>query len=427
MRTIQVYGVSNDLIKTYIERPEVDKLFIDGLVKNKHIIIYGASKQGKTSLTNKHLSEDKYIKVNCSPTSTTLDIYNSIVRQLDVVILDTREKTYTVGGETKVGFLAKIKIPFFSQGEASTEVSGKGEIGRTKSYKTIDYNLSLAQDLSELLKETNYKNRIILENFHYLSEDVQKQLSIDLRIFEDYNILFIILGIWRERNRLAQFNGDLQDRVIEIPVEPWKKEDLMKIVEVGFPLLNVSFESQVDYIINSCFDSVGVFQEICKEACLAAGIEETVEYTYEITKKDVDYAIEKKLQDYASRHNRCLEAFIEQRAKSSQETPLYIPYYFVNILLNEDFESITDGLKRRFLQDKIKEIHHRPDDVRASDMGYFLKNLVTSQINKNISPPLFDFDNSTNSVKIIDSTFYFFLKNSDRAEILENIMPPEGV
>lgn len=427
MRTIQVYGVSNDLIKTYIERPEVDKLFVDGLQKNKHIIIYGASKQGKTSLTNKHLSEDKYIKVNCSPTSTTLDIYNSIVRQLDVEILDTKEKTYTVGGETKVGFLAKIKIPFISEGEASTEITGKGEISRTNSFKTIDYNLSLAQDLSELLKEINFKNRIILENFHYLSEEIQRQLAIDLRIFEDYNILFIILGIWRERNRLAQFNGDLQDRVIEIPVEPWKKEDLKRIVEVGFPLLKVSFDSQIEYIIDSCFDSVGVFQEICKESCIAAGIEESVEFTYEISKNDVDKAIEKKLQDYSSRHNRCLESFIEQKAKSSQETPLYIPYYFVNILLNENFESIIEGLKRRYLQDKIKEIHHRPDDVRASDMGYFLRNLVTSQVNKNISPPLFDFDNSTNSVKIIDSTFYFFLKNSDRKEILENIITPEGI
>ena len=58
MRTIDVYGVSNSLIKTYIERPNVDNLFNSGLVKNKHIIIYGASKQGKTSLTNKHLKEN---------------------------------------------------------------------------------------------------------------------------------------------------------------------------------------------------------------------------------------------------------------------------------------------------------------------------------------------------------------------------------
>ena len=76
--TNQVYGVSNDLIDTYIERAKVDYAFTVGLEKNKHIIVYGASKQGKTSLTNKHLTEHQYVKVNCSPTSTiTHRIYNS--------------------------------------------------------------------------------------------------------------------------------------------------------------------------------------------------------------------------------------------------------------------------------------------------------------------------------------------------------------
>jgi len=39
--TNQVCGVSNEVIDTYIERPKVDKLFTEGLQKNKHIIIYG--------------------------------------------------------------------------------------------------------------------------------------------------------------------------------------------------------------------------------------------------------------------------------------------------------------------------------------------------------------------------------------------------
>ncbi|MDR0333596.1 MAG: hypothetical protein LBI15_09050 [Dysgonamonadaceae bacterium] len=79
------------------------------------------------------------------------------------------------------------------------------------------------------------------------------------------------------------------------------------------------------------------------------------------------------------------------------------------------------------MQDKIKEIHHRPDDVRASDTGYFLQNLVASQISKNISPPIFDYDNSTSSVKIIDSTFYFFITNCNRDEIVENLALPTGI
>jgi hypothetical protein len=96
-------------------------------------------------------------------------------------------------------------------------------------------------------------------------------------------------------------------------------------------------------------------------------------------------------------------------------------------LFKEPTNIIIQGLTRRALQDKIKEIHHRPDDVRASDTGYFLQNLVASQISKNISPPIFDYDNSTSSVKIIDSTFYFFITNCNRDEIVENLALPTGI
>ena len=90
-------------------------------------------------------------------------------------------------------------------------------------------------------------------------------------------------------------------------------------------------------------------------------------------------------------------------------------------------ENIIQGMRRKPLQEKIKELHHRPHDVRPSDIGYFLKNLVASQISKGISPPIFDFDNSTSSIKIIDSTFYFFIKNCDRKEVVENLALPEGL
>lgn len=425
--TNQVYGVSNELIETYIERKNVDEAFIKGLQKNKHIIVYGASKQGKTSLTNKHLNETDYIKVNCSPSASTLDIYNSIARQLDVEILESTEITTTIGGEAKVGLKAKIRIPFFGGADAESEASVTKENERGKSYKVIDFNLALAQDLSELLRNVKFDKRIILENFHYLNEEVQKQLAIDLRIFEDYNILFIILGIWREKNRLAQFNGDLVDRLIEVPVEPWEKGDLKRIVIEGLPLLNVSLENVVEYIIDSCFDSVGVFQEICKESCYVAGVNETQDTLVEISRTNVDDAIRKKLEDYSSRHIRCLESFIEQKARSSQETPLYIPYYFVKVLFQETMENIIQGLKRKPLQEQIKNLHHRPDDVRPSDMGYFLRNLVSSQISKGISPPIFDYDNSTSSIKIIDSTFYFYIKNCDRDEVIDDLAIPDGL
>ena len=60
-------------------------------------------------------------------------------------------------------------------------------------------------------------------------------------------------------------------------------------------------------------------------------------------------------------------------------------------------------------------------------MSYFLHNLTPSQIKKSIIPPLFDYDRSTRKLKVIDSTLYFFLRNIDKDEIIEEFDKPHGI
>lgn len=170
LKTNEVFGVSNDTIQTYVQRDKVDYLFIEGLTKNKHIIIYGASKQDKTSLTNKHLKPEQYIRVNCSPNSQPTDLYRSILRQLNIEFEESRETTTTIGGEAKAGVKANVKIPFLVSVEAIGETGGSIDRENKKSYKTVEFNLELSQDISELLRQVNFDKRIILENFHYLNE-----------------------------------------------------------------------------------------------------------------------------------------------------------------------------------------------------------------------------------------------------------------
>ncbi|NBD31885.1 MAG: hypothetical protein GVY17_02650 [Cyanobacteria bacterium] len=427
MKTIDVFGVSNEQIASYIERKEVDKRFLEGLKRNKHIIIFGSSKQGKTALVNKHLKSNNFVRVNCVPETKTLDIYKSILRQLNIEFEEERTEKNTIEGNTKGGVKAKVKLPFLANGEASTEFSGKGGSEESIKYKTIEYNLGLPQDISEILKKINFQKRIIIENFHYLEEKEQEAIAFHLRDFEDYNILFIILGIWREKNRLAQYNGDLQDRLIEVPVEPWSKDDFLKVINKGSEILNVSFEEVSTKIINNSFDSIGVFQELCKECCLSTNLEERSKKLVLIKEDQLNLAIQRKLDDYSGRHIRSLETFVEQQAKTSNEVPLYLGYYFVKILCGLNFEDIESGLKRKYLHSEIQKVHHRASDVRSSDISNFLNKIVRSQIKKNIKPPLFDYDSSTRTIKIIDSTLYFFLRNSDTEEIISELEVPEGV
>ncbi len=427
MKTTDVFGVSNNQIASYIERSEVDAKFIEGLKRNKHIIVFGASKQGKTALTNNHLKKTNFIRVNCSPQTSSIDIYRSILRQLNVEFKE--ERTEKSGSEikAKVSCEATVKIPFFGSGKAGAEGGGKDISTKDIKYKSIGYNLSLPQDVSEILNAIKFKKRIILENFHYLDEKTQKELAFALRIFEDSNILFIVLGIWREKNRLAQFNGDLQDRLIEIPVEPWSAEDFNKVASKGESLLNVSLEKLIVNLRTNTFDSIGVFQELLKETCLASGIEETACEIKKLEVAALDKAIEKKLDDYSGRHIRSIEVFVEQAKKSSEKVPLYLSYRFIQYLFSLEFSKIESGIKRATIHDGIKQFHHRPDDVRSSDMSYFLHNLTPSQIKKNIIPPLFDYDRSTRKLKVIDSTLYFFLRNADKAEIFKELDSPVNI
>ena len=138
-------------------------------------------------------------------------------------------------------------------------------------------------------------------------------------------------------------------------------------------------------------------------------------------------AIKRKVEDYSGRHIRSLETFVEQKVKKGDDTPLYIAYYFIKYLFGLESLDIEAGLKRADIQEGIKAIHHRAVDVRSSDMSYFLHNITSSQIKKNIIPPLFDYDRSTRKLKVIDSTLYFFLRNIDKTELFEEFDTPIGI
>lgn len=417
----RVYGVSNSFIDSYVSRKNIDEKFEDGLLSGKHIIIYGSSKQGKTSLIKNNFPEDKSKIIECSPKTQVIDIYKSLIRQLNVEIEEshTLQKGKELNG--KVGLKAKLKIPFFGSSEASIEASGKINNAKTTQFKRVEYDLSLAQDISEVIEQCAFDGRVIVENFHYLSLEVQRSLAYDLRTFEEKRIFFVILGVWRERNRLTQFNGDLLDRLVEIPVEPWEKEDFEKVIKEGEPVLNVSFNNIKDRIIEKANGSIGVLQELCKYTCLKAGVSETMpNSTIELNSTHLNQAIQDKVSHYSSRHIGCLENFI-----AGDETKLNLPYYFLMAIFEFDIQKLDKGLKKSEVEEKMNALRDDQKTIRKNDFNRFFNRVVVYQINKDISPPIFDFDKGKQTIKIIDSTFIFFIANKDRKELMDCFCKPE--
>jgi len=430
MKIEEVFGVSKDPVHSYIERAAVDDALSVALSQSRQIIIYGSSKQGKTALMQRHLPEEKRITVHCGPTHTAEGLYRSILRQQKVEI--TTDKSSETNRESSVSISAKFTamLPWVGGGEAETKGEQKAGGSNTNNRKCVEFDLAVAQDIGELLLQVGGESKFyVLENFHYLSEEVQRQLAFDLRTFEEMGLRFVILGVWRERNRLVQYNGDLQDRIAEVPVEPWLVSDFERIVEAGEPALNVKFADAVKALIfEEAHGSVAIVQELLRKTCEKAGVSETAQVTVQIDSlAHVQEAIEEKVREYSARHIRSLESIAagsRSRRSTEEFVALYLPYYFVLVMVHQTYRELSEGIERKDLQTLIKEKHPAPANVRTSDVTGMLKRLGALQASAKIIPPLFDFDPGTRRVKVVDSTLYFFIDNCDPDDVMDEIPLP---
>ena len=426
----EVFGVTSKPVLSYVVREEVDNAFQEALASHKQIVVYGSSKQGKTALVSKYLPYEAHILVSLTPKTQLLDIYQTVLSQAGVKL--AAAITDKAGSESAVTVGAKFKamIPFFGSGEADTTGTIKGNSGKEVKWEEVPVNIELPQGVSDLLKRVAENKWVILENFHYLTDEVQQQFAFDLRAFQELGVRFVILGVWREKNRMAQFNGDLLDRTIEVPVEPWLEKDFRRVVARGSTVLNVNFDEQlITNAVRASFSSIGVFQEILKHLCLSSGIKETVPDGGALMSEQalLDSAIAIKTSDYAARHERALEAIAaghNSGGAKGDRPPLFLPYYLVRTIMEHGFEGIAAGARKQQIWDWIRAIHHRPDDVRSNDMTNLLGGIANLQSVKAISPPIFAYDVQQRILQVVDSTFYFFIKNANPADVLDAIQNP---
>lgn len=428
-RLEDVFGVTSQPVLSYVERKDVDDNFREALDSGMQIIVYGSSKQGKTALVSKYLPYGSHLLVSLTPRTRLLDIYQQVLSTAGVrIVSSTTEKS---SAEASISMTARLKavIPIFGSAEAETSGSKKSGTGEDRKFEEVPVNLELPQTVADLLNRVRCDQWVILENFHYLPDEVQRQFAFDLRAFQELGVRFVILGVWREKNRMAQFNGDLLDRTIEVPVEPWNSADFRRVVQTGAEVLNVEIGAPlVDGAIDASFSSIGVFQELVKNICVRAGVRDT-----QTTRVSVDQvafledSIRIKTNDYAARHQRALEAIAAGHNSGGAKgdlPPLFLPYYLVKVILEHGFDGIANGARRSALHEWIRTVHHRGDDVRGSDMTNLLGGIANLQSVKSISPPIFAYDEQQRVLQVVDSTFYFFIKNADAREVLDSIQNP---
>lgn len=407
--TDTVFGITRGVPLNYIHR-EVDDIFLKNLKKDKHIVLYGSSKQGKTSLVKKHLSDEVCLAINCEKKKSLNDIYISILKGANFRIETESESTATNSRKTGIGLKVLSVIGLSHDINAEKGIKSKS--------KRLEFDINNVNDVINALNAVNFNKYIVLEDFHYLDEEIQAAFAFQLKVFNERSrILFIILGVWLNQDRLSQYNGELAGRLCNISADKWTAEDFEKVIRNGETMLSVRFSTGIkEIMIESSFGSIAILQELCLEFCKENNIHNSQSKEIVLCKQvQVSKILARWISNQDSRFNSFLRRIIYEKG---DEQGLYKAIIFC--LLIADPEELMDGITLKSILDLSREFKPLAT-LKARDIEQALLNVKRTQMDHQIIPALFEYDEEKRGLFIIDKFFFIWLANKNKYESMEEI------
>ncbi|MFV1977660.1 MAG: hypothetical protein ACC651_18110 [Candidatus Scalindua sp.] len=411
-KSSDVFGISRDLPLNYVSRPSADDFFIENLTRDKHLVIYGSSKQGKTSLRKHCLNNDDYIVVHCSNKWSISELHSAILKKAGFEVTQSTSKT--ASGKSKI--FAKIKTNIFGSG-----AEGGAEAEHQNTEQTTTQPLELdpedVNDIINSLNQISFNKYLVLEDFHYLSTETQKDFSVALKAFhEESPYCFIVVGVWLEENRLTVYNGDLTGRVVSIDADVWLEPELRKVISDGEALLNISFSEEFkNHLLANSYGSVYIVQEACYQCCSKNGINQTQEAIVTIGSEEDGSTI---VQEVVNQQTGRFNSFITQFADGFQATELQMHRWILHSILTSEIDMLRKGLRYNDIRKDLVAHHPAGKALNPGNITQALQSTASLQAKKEIKPIILDYDQTNLRLNVVDSGFLIWLNKQDREELL---------
>ncbi|MDO8725732.1 MAG: hypothetical protein Q7J35_06670 [Candidatus Methanoperedens sp.] len=407
-RLDQVFGIKNTVPDyTYVDRSNLDSKFRYFWSSQKHIVIHGASKQGKSCIRKKNLDSSECIIIQCLPNMPCEEVWKKALRQLNSSVPKetTKRETQSISGEVTGKVEGTIPLIVGASTEGKTGTNKLDE--KTSSYNSVEgYETDIKFLAEQLIKNDK---RLILEDFHYFPEEIRKEIAFHLKALYELNIFVLIIGIWAELDLLVYYNGDLSGRIEEINIG-WTKSELFEVLKKGSDALNISFSPNVaSEIVESSFENVGLLQRIAENICLIEDIYEKQDKIKEISNIDsLNKARQKCVEDIGQRYNKIKEVF-ERGFRSDTELKIY--YLIFRLLTEAKDQSLINGIPQSEILKKIQSYSSR--SIRPGDLTQALDRIERLQASRDITPLLISYNKSLRSISLTDREFLFYRKFGD--------------
>ncbi len=323
----------------------------------------------------------------------------------------------------KIG--AKFGVPFF--GEAKGEIGGEAGSGTStaKTTQPLELDPFDVNDIIAALDAAGFTKFIVLEDFHYLPEETQRDFSVALKAFhEQSNLCFIVVGVWLDENRLIGYNGDLTERLIAVNADAWSREQLSEVIAGGERLLNVQIDPTFRQdLLSGCLESVSVVQEACHKICESASVAATVEYAITVG-KGVKAAV--VIHDVVEKQSARYNSFLQDVAAGFQPTDLKMYRWLLLPVLRATSEELENGLSFSHIRQTISASHPE-GTINAGNITQALKSIASLQVKLGIQPIILDYNQSTKRLTVVDRGFLIWLGQQDRTVLLTEAELPTEV
>lgn len=198
------------------------------------IIIDGPSKIGKTVLCEAVIGKERLVAMTGNDFKEESDFWSAVAK--------------------------KTGIPLVGQVQNENTVLGSDESASIKYTQT--YRTNKERVLNYFLEN---KKVLLLDDFHYADEKIQFDAACQLKEAIRSNLKAVIVSLPGRVDETVKNNPDLQGRIMNITMKPWKDEELAKIPILGFHKLKVEAEvSMIDRLVMECINSPQTMQSICE-------------------------------------------------------------------------------------------------------------------------------------------------------------------
>jgi hypothetical protein len=276
LKVSEVFGVRKAYeLHNYVVRQGIDDAFLLALEVGKHVSVFGSSKTGKSSLIEKNIGDAERLFVQCSNHWSYNDFIDAVLHAAFGRVETTSSFQTEETGESDAGVRFTSNLPYLKGALGAFFKKRASRVINTKDNNT--YDLENPGDFVRLFSNLGYGRPgersksiyLIIDDFHRLKDEIQEKIAIlSKMLFDNVNVVVIVVGIWAEENKLSSLCSELMGRCVDINCNIWSNENLIDVISNGCAMLNIEFPAGfAESIAKQSFGSVFIVQESCQEAC----------------------------------------------------------------------------------------------------------------------------------------------------------------